>query len=66
MWTQDNDCDIRTESGDRLSRRSHAGDGEVLLEVKIRKWFMLKSPKQSPPQSVRTWTNSHEFPELTY
>lgn len=34
VWPQDDDCDCRTESGDRLSGRGHGGDGEVLLEVR--------------------------------
>ena len=37
MWTQDHDCDSRRESGDGLSGRSDAGDGEVLLEVRMRR-----------------------------
>lgn len=35
MWTQDDDRDLGTEGGHRLSGRSHGGDGEVLLEVKM-------------------------------
>lgn len=41
VWSEDNDCDIRTESGDRLSGRCHASNGKVLLEVRMRKWFMF-------------------------
>ncbi len=35
VWTQDDDGDFRTEGGDGLSGRSHGGDGEVLLEVRL-------------------------------
>lgn len=34
VWTQDQDCDCRRESGDRLSGRSDGRHGKVLLEVR--------------------------------
>lgn len=35
VWTQDDDRDVRTESGDGLCGGNHGGDGEVLLEVRV-------------------------------